>query len=337
MSSRRSVPVGQAFQPDSSRGADLQSASSPSMADYKSAPRKRCAFTLIELLVVIAIIAILIGLLLPAVQKVREAAARLKCSNNLKQIGLAFHSYHAANERFPPGFVSASATVNSDGLGPGWGWAAHLLPYVEQDNLFRQINFAQDVRASSAGPRTTSLSVFLCPSDSPVGPTFMTVDDGGNPLVAVAFANYVGVGGTYEVTGFPDTGTGVLYRNSRTRVADVTDGTSNTMFVVERASKRSPMTTWVGAVTGCIAPPLNPALDDEGPPVLVLTNTGTAADARTPSNPLDHVEDANSRHTGGVNALFGDGSVRFVRDSVNPVVWEAISTRAGGEAVSLDF
>src|SRR5215813_11764682 len=106
---------------------------------------RHSGFTLIELLVVIAIIAILIGLLLPAVQKVREAAARLTCTNNLKQIGLAMHNYHSAFERFPPGFTSATATINGDGLGPGWGWGAYLLPYIEQDNLHRQINFTRDI------------------------------------------------------------------------------------------------------------------------------------------------------------------------------------------------
>ncbi|MBA4066760.1 MAG: prepilin-type cleavage/methylation domain-containing protein [Isosphaera sp.] len=296
--------------------------------------RSRPGFTLIELLVVIAIIAILIGLLLPAVQKVREAAARTQSLNNLKQIGLAMHSYHGAYERFPPGFTSRTMSVNGDGLGPGWGWGAHLLPYLEQDNLFRQIDFTKDIADPvHAQVRVQSLKVFLCPSDSPPKPTFTVVADGGSPICDVAFANYVGMGGTFEVTGFPDTNNGVLYRNSKTRVGDVTDGTSNTLFVIERESKRAPVTTWVGAVTNSVNPPLNPAFEDEGPPTLVLTNTGEAADGRTPNNLLGHVEDASSRHSGVTCCLLCDGSVRLIANSVNPATWEALGTRAGGEVV----
>jgi len=295
----------------------------------------RSAFTLIELLVVIAIIAILIGLLLPAVQKVREAAARTQCANNLKQIGVAMHNYHGTYGYFPPGFTSQAATVNGDSLGPGWGWAAHLLPYVEQDPLFRQIDLTKDIaHSANAAARVRSLPVYLCPSDSPRAPTFTVVaDDSGTPITTVAFANYAGLGGIYEVTGFPDVNTGVLLCNSKYRVTDITDGTTNTLLVVERHSKRSPMTTWVGAVTGSVNPPLNPGYDDEGPATLCLTNIGEAADGRTPNNPLDHVEDASSRHPGGINVLLCDGSVRFVRDSINPVTWSALGTRAGGEVV----
>jgi prepilin-type N-terminal cleavage/methylation domain-containing protein/prepilin-type processing-associated H-X9-DG protein len=302
---------------------------------------RRTGFTLIELLVVIAIIAILIGLLVPAVQKVREAAARTQCQNNLKQIGIAMHNYHGAYKRFPPGFTSAAATLDGPSLGPGWGWAAHLLPYLEQENVHRQIDFTKDIADPvNAQVRVMSLSIFRCPSDAPFGSTFTVTDDAGAAICDVAFGNYVGMAGVYEVTGYPDTSNGapgVLLRNSRVRVIDITDGSSNTLFVGERASKRSPQTTWVGAVTGASVPPQNPGYDFEGPGILVLTNSGTIADGRVPNNPLDHVEDTNSMHMQGVNFLFGDGSVRIIQNTISPVVWVGITTRAGDEAVNLDF
>lgn len=299
--------------------------------------RRRDGFTLIELLVVIAIIAILIGLLLPAVQKVREAAARMSCSNNLKQIGLGLHNYESTFGKLPPGYTSGTATVDGDNLGPGWGWATYLLPYIEQENLYRQINLNLDIMHSShTVVRTTLLRTYRCPSDSPIADRFNVPSATGTQLGQLAFANYVGCGGTYEVSGFPDTNTGVAHRNKSYSLVDIKDGTSNTMFVTERQSKLSPMTTWVGAVTGGINPPLNPALEEEAAQTYILMQTGELDEARTPNNPFAHVEDASSRHTGGVNAVFGDGSVRFIRNTIAPVTWVGIGTRNGGEVLG-DF
>jgi prepilin-type processing-associated H-X9-DG protein len=242
------------------------------------------------------------------------------------------HNFHAATGRFPPGFVSRADSTDGEGLGPGWGWAAHLLPQLEEGNL--QVDLEKEILDPvHSDVRVTRLPIFLCPSDVEEKPTFDVVDENGAVLTTLAFANYVGVGGTFEVSVFPDTGNGVLVRNRRFSTAHISDGTSKTLMVGERGSRRSPQTTWVGAVTDAGVPPLNPTFDVEGPPVLVLTNTGEADEERVPNNALDHVEDSNSEHADGVNFLFCDGSVRIINNLVNPRLWQALGTRAGAEVI----
>jgi prepilin-type N-terminal cleavage/methylation domain-containing protein/prepilin-type processing-associated H-X9-DG protein len=271
----------------------------------------RRGFTLIELLVVIAIIAVLIGLLLPAVQKVREAAARLKCRNNLKQIGLALHNYHDVNGVFPPGYASNGLTGTVGG--PGWGWGTYLLPQLEQDNVRRLITITLDItHANHAAIRTQSLAVFRCPSDSA-----QDVFTAEGTTCQVAFGNYVGVFGNNEMEDDPGAGNGMFFRNSRLSFQHIPDGTSNTLAVGERSSNLT-SSTWTGAVTG----------SDE-PPVLVL---GSAD--HPPNDPAAHEEDFWSFHTLGVNFLFADGSVRNIGNTINPSVYAAIATRAGGEPVA---
>ncbi|MFM7152179.1 MAG: DUF1559 domain-containing protein, partial [Gemmataceae bacterium] len=208
-------------------------------------------FTLIELLVVLAIIGVLLGLLLPAVQKVREAAAKIQCFNNLKQVGLALHSYHDVNGHFPPGYVSAFDSAGND-TGPGWGWAAHILPQIEQDNLFRLIDFKQPIEAMvNTQPRTTIVKTFLCPGDNspqqafPVGPRSIN-GQLLSTLCTVAPANYVG---NYGIGEPGVDGDGLFFRNSKVRIGDISDGTSSTLMAGERSFYHAEA-TWVGAVTG---------------------------------------------------------------------------------------
>ena len=239
-------------------------------------PHRR-AFSLIELLVVIAIIGILIGLLLPAVQKVREEASRGKCANNLKQIGMALHSYHDVNQMFPSGYVDGNtdpASTPDNDMGPGWGWAAYILPYLEQNNVFSQIDFTVGVgTGSNTAVSMIPLTCYQCPSDSNQQPVILYDSSFTNPIATVAHGNYIGCNGWVECfgnaggyylpssdgggaedgdgasTGTGYSGDGLFYRNSKNNFESVTDGTSNTIFVGERCAAHSP-TTWTGAVTG---------------------------------------------------------------------------------------
>jgi prepilin-type N-terminal cleavage/methylation domain-containing protein/prepilin-type processing-associated H-X9-DG protein len=303
---------------------------------------KKTAFTLVELLVVIAIIGILVALLLPAIQAAREAARRAQCKNNLKQIGLALHNYESARRVFPPGYTSAAATKNAPGTGPGWGWGAYILPYLEESSLFQQIDIKSNIEINvspNKDLRVITLQVFRCPSDSVEVPIFDVTGASGSAITQVAFGNYVGVAGTYEVSVYPDEGNGVLFRNHQVAIKQITDGLSHTIMVSERASRQSPQTTWVGAVVGAVISPKVAGYENEGPPVLVLTNTGPSRDAngqpipnpRVPNNNLGHVEDSNSMHPQGVNIMFCDGSMQSINNDIDPDVWVALGTRAGDE------
>jgi prepilin-type N-terminal cleavage/methylation domain-containing protein/prepilin-type processing-associated H-X9-DG protein len=305
---------------------------------------RRSAFTLIELLVVIAIIAILIGLLLPAVQKVREAAARMQCQNNLKQIGLALHSYHDVMGSMPPGNSKPNA------------FSAHsaLLPYIEQDNLFKLIDFklAQS-HANNATAKGTPVKTFLCPSDPQ---SSVPAGWGGNNYVANYgttirwMQDYSGTDGVFaHVTG-----------TAGCRFADVTDGLSNTAAFSERLKG-----DWSNAAltprTDLLTPPgALPTTPDEAVTMCRGRDNATSTQfhsnygsvwiqgnqdsmyghASPPNDPLcafpansTQTMPASSGHTGGVNVVLCDGSVRFVPNTVAIAAWRALGTRALGEVL----
>jgi prepilin-type N-terminal cleavage/methylation domain-containing protein/prepilin-type processing-associated H-X9-DG protein len=310
--------------------------------------RRRCAFTLIELLVVIAIIAVLVGLLLPAVQSAREAARRAQCSNNLKQIGLAMHNYHASLDVFPPGYVSKTVGNALYGveLGPGWGWATMILPQLEQQPLFGALNFSlQIVDMASSTVRSAVLSAFLCPSA--VGNSNpMTLNSVATPPVPIPPINdfspgqYIASAGQFDVADAAANNNGIFYRNSRIGQRDIIDGLSQTLMVGERSRNVSD-STWVGAIPGtqvCTNPSW-PVRDCEPSNVMVLAHTGPSPEQAwvdVPNYKGAGADDFCSQHPGGANFLFCDGSVRFVKETVNPRVFSFLSTRAGGEVVGSD-
>jgi prepilin-type N-terminal cleavage/methylation domain-containing protein/prepilin-type processing-associated H-X9-DG protein len=290
---------------------------------------RRQAFTLIELLVVIAIIAILIGLLLPAVQKVRAAATRIQCSNNLKQIGLACHQYHDVLKGLPPGYT---ATANYPSTAPGWGWAAYLLPYVEQDTLFKQIDFTAPVATQPA--IRALLKVYLCPADLTPAAPFAVTDGVFGQLCLAAPCSFAATVGSDASEVDDLLGNGVFYRNSRTQFGEITDGLSNTVFVGDRAWVDT-NGIWAGAPDGAVtrAGRLNPWQSATGPaPCLVLVHNNWINITTDADGGLD---DFSSKHTAGVNLLFGDGSVRFLHSIIangpERYAFWAMGTRAGGE------
>ncbi|MFO0868992.1 MAG: DUF1559 domain-containing protein [Pirellulales bacterium] len=319
-------------------------------------PAPRRAFTLVELLVVIALLGMLVALLLPAVQQAREAGRRSTCLNQLKQIGLALHSYHAAFDVFPPAYVASTShpqrdTATFDGP-PGYGWGQLLLRHLEQGPLAD----AFDSRlpcwdATHALPAATTLPVFLCPSATGERGPFDVRSSSGAILARFGRSHYAANAGQEEPWGltladYEGVADGPLYRNSRTRSSDVLDGLSHTVFIGEHSSILSSK-TWVGVVPGAAVCPNQPGrfprTTCDHAATLVNVHSGPASDEidpltgfapiHPPNSPLCHVCQMYAEHPGGAHVLLGDGSVRFVSEMIHQPTWAALSSRAGGEVI----
>jgi type II secretory pathway pseudopilin PulG len=313
---------------------------------------------LIELLVVIAIVGLLIALLLPAVQTAREAARRLQCANNLKQIGLALQEYHDVWQTFPPAYLAQPLTGLE--LAAGWGWGTLILPYSEQRPLYEAANFdlgfgeVQGNRPDFPGGlfanntvRRISISMFLCPS---AGGGDGPIDLGYNSAhVAESPGQYIASAGWMDSSRSPILGTGVLYPNSWVAIGDINDGTSATMMIGER-SRNLADAAWPG-VFGSHSEPA-PLCTKRGWPVkscvglmlLLMGRTGPSSDiisgnipgGNTPNYPGAGADGFWSRHPGGCEFLLCDGSVRFIKETLAPQVFQALASRAGGEVTGSD-
>ena len=320
-------------------------------------PRKRhLGFTLIELLVVMAIIGTLVGLILPAVQAARESARRMTCKNNLRQLALALQLYHDAHQTFPSGYIRGTVrTPRSSFLAsikrvdappphllippskPGWGWAALMLPYVEQGSLHGRIDFGVSVEEpANADVRSFRLKLLVCPTDIETG-VYIVYDDNNVELVEAATNSYAAsFGARGLINTDPDNGSGLFQRNSRHRIPDIKDGTSNTLAIGERGCLLA-QSAWAGVITGGTVrttpgAPVYSAVVEKAP-AIVLARIGN----RTLNSPYSEPYDFFSPHRHVVHFALADGSVRALNVSLELKVLRALATRDSGDDTASAF
>jgi prepilin-type processing-associated H-X9-DG protein/prepilin-type N-terminal cleavage/methylation domain-containing protein len=289
-------------------------------------------FTVLELLVVLAIVAVVCALILPAVQQSREAARQISCKQQLHQIGVALHAYHAKTNCLPSGWI-IEVPIGQDSQN-GWGWLAMLLPNMDQNTLFNSINFHHHLgNASNETARLRTVAAFLCPSDNvpPRIPFYLGGESekiSGSPrandatshdiLFEVGASSYVGVFGPDDPKFDPvdASGSGIFFANSKSRLGDVLDGLSQTLVVGERR------TSWIASTwTG-----IHQLEEETFERVVGFTNN-------PPNSATADEAEFSSRHPGGANFLFGDGSVRFISDHIDRKMYQALGTRSGQEVI----
>jgi len=283
----------------------------------RTAQDARCGFTLIELLVVIAIIAILVALLLPAVQQAREAARRVSCKNNLAQISLALLNYEMGFGVLPPGSVNATGPIESTAEGYHMSWFVQILPHLDQHALYQGIDFSKGAYDQRDEVATSRMSVAVCPSD----PGGRTGGGGPNSSVLGYAAVHNGTEAQIDVTN-----DGVMFLNSAVTIRDILDGASNTLFTGEKMMSSTDL-LWLSGTRSTLRNTGTAINETEGDPMFRQRSNGSSTFIL---DGPDVVGGFGSWHAGGAQFSLGDGSVRFLSQNIELATYQNLGSRKDG-------